>query len=86
MLTANCLSQLASVISRIGAISKMPALLTRMSMPPALATVSATAASIEACLVTSSRTPKAPRPISAASALASSSSRSATTTRAPSSA
>ena len=50
VLTANCLSQLASVISRIGAISKMPALLTRMSIPPARCTTSATAASIEALL------------------------------------
>ncbi len=55
-------------------------------MPPAWATVAATAASIELCLVTFNSTAMAPRPISAASARASSMSRSATTTRAPSSA
>lgn len=67
-------------------MSKTAAPLTRMSMPPASATVLATMASMLARLVTSTCTAKAPRPISAAVAWASASSTSATATRAPSSA
>ena len=43
-LTANWLSKLSSVTSRTGAMSKMAALLTRMSMPPPRPTTCATMA------------------------------------------
>src|SRR5271157_1184739 len=58
-LTANTRSKLASVTSTMGAMSKIPALLTRMSIPPQRAATLSTAASIEAAFVTSSATGKA---------------------------
>src|SRR5271166_6481202 len=62
----------------------MPALLTRMSSRPKCATVAATVASIEACSVMSSLTPRAFGPRAEATAFAPGSLRSAMTTLAPS--
>ena len=62
VLTAKTLSQLASVTSTIGPMSKTPALLTRMSTPPQRATTASSAASIEAIFVTSIATANALSP------------------------
>ncbi len=86
VLTANWLSQLCSVTSTTGPMSKIAALLTRMSMPPARAATVSTICSIEAMRVTSTGTWNALPPMALAVAAASSAKRSATTTCAPSAA
>jgi hypothetical protein len=68
----------------MGAMLKMPALLTRMSIPPQAASTAATPAAMEARSVTSIRTAIAFAPSAAAVSRASASRRSATATFAPS--